>query len=73
MSFQMLGQSNSNRFSSLSSPEKWWIVWHPFKAKKALEASLMALEITDSIKKEGIIGMDINCLPASFPKPSGDL
>ena len=60
MSFQMLGQSKSKRLSSLSNAEKWWVVWHPFKAKRALEVSLKALDITDSIKKEGIIGVDIN-------------
>ena len=47
-------------FSSLSSPEKWWVFWHPFKAKKALEVSIRTLSITDSIKKTGSIGMDIN-------------
>ena len=60
ISFQLAGQTNNSRFSSLSSPEKWWVVWHPFKAKKALEVSLRSLEVTDSIKKEGIIGRDIN-------------
>ena len=60
ISFQLAGQTKNSRFSSLSSPEKWWVVWHPFKAKKALEVSLRVLEVTDSIKKEGIIGRDIN-------------
>ena len=60
ISFQLAGQTKNSRFSSLSSPEKWWVVWHPFKAKKALEVSLRTLEVTDSIKKEGIIGRDIN-------------
>ncbi|MCP4883721.1 MAG: hypothetical protein GY908_08010 [Flavobacteriales bacterium] len=59
ISFQLVGQSKNSRFSSLSSPEKWWVIWHPFKAKKALEVSLRALEVTDSIKKTDVIGRDI--------------
>jgi len=58
--FQAKSQQLSSGFSSLSSPEKWWVVWHPFKAKKALSASLKTLEVTDSIKKTGLIGADIN-------------
>lgn len=60
MNLNVYGQTKKNGFSSLSSPEKWWVVWHPFKAKKALEASLRALEVTDSIKKTGLVGGDIN-------------
>ncbi len=60
LSLQLASQSKNTRFSSLSSPEKWWVVWHPFKAKKALEASLRALVVTDSIKNTGSIGVDIN-------------
>ena len=60
MQFQVKSQQVNSGFSSLSSPEKWWVVWHPFKAKKALTASLKTLDITDSIKKTGSIGTDIN-------------
>lgn len=60
LSLQMTGQSKDKGFSSLSSPEKWWVIWHPFKAKKALEISLRALKVTDSIKKTSTIGVDIN-------------
>lgn len=59
-SLQLIGQNKDNGFSSLSSPEKWWVIWHPFQAKKALEVSLRALKVTDSIKKTGTIGVDIN-------------
>lgn len=58
--FQVKSQQVDSGFSSLSSPEKWWVIWHPFKAKKALTASLSTLEVTDSIKKTGLIGTDIN-------------
>lgn len=60
LSLHLTGQTKRDGFSSLSSPEKWWVVWHPFKAKKALEVSLRALKVTDSIKKTGEIGKDIN-------------
>jgi hypothetical protein len=54
------GQDKRASFSNLSGPEKWWVIWHPFKAKKALEASLKTLRITDSIGNLGIVGKDIN-------------
>jgi len=60
LSLQLIGQTKEKGFSSLSSPEKWWVVWHPFQAKKALEVSLRALKVTDSIKETGLIGVDIN-------------
>ncbi len=49
------GQDKRASFSNLSGPEKWWVIWHPFKAKKALEASLKTLQITDSIGNLGIV------------------
>ena len=60
LSFHLAGQTKDSGFFTLSSPEMWWVVWHPFKAKKALEVSLRALEVTDSIKKTGSIGVDMN-------------
>lgn len=53
-------QSSSSGFSDLSSNEKWWVVFHPFKAKKALHVSIETLYLTDSVKKAGIIGTDNN-------------
>ena len=60
MLFQGKCQQLDSGFSALSSPEKWWVIWHPFKAKKALDVSLKTLSITDSIKKAGLIGTDMN-------------
>jgi len=42
----------------LSSPEKIWIIIHPFKAKKAYFISLEAEKVKDSIKNYGSIGND---------------
>ena len=47
-------------FSKLSKPEKTWVVFHPFKAKKAYAVSLEAEGITDSIKKKKTIGVDVS-------------
>ena len=54
------GQTSKSRPSGVSSPEKWWVIWHPFKAKRALDISLTTLKITDSVGKTGMIGKDIN-------------
>ncbi len=53
-------QAKNTSFSNLSSPEKWWVIWHPFKARNALEVSVKTLQITDSIHKVGVIGTDMN-------------
>ncbi|MDY7394857.1 hypothetical protein UMM65_06360 [Aureibaculum sp. 2210JD6-5] len=47
-------------YSKLSKPERTWVVFHPFKAKKAYQVSREALITTDSIAKENVIGKDIN-------------
>ena len=47
-------------FSKLSKSERTWVVFHPFKAKKAYQISREALITTDSIAKENVIGKDIN-------------
>jgi len=47
-------------YSKLSKPERTWVVFHPFKAKKAYQISREALITTDSIAKENVIGKDIN-------------
>ena len=60
LSFHLVGQSKNPSFSALSSPEKWWVIWHPFKAKRALEVSLRTLAITDSIKATGCLDTDIS-------------
>lgn len=58
--FNSHSQSKSIQFLELSSPEKWWVIMHPFKAKKALIISQDALMVTDSISKTNQIVNDIN-------------
>lgn len=60
LTVDMVGQDMSSKFSNLSSPEKWWVFWHPFKAKTAFTSSMRTLEITDSIKSNNVIGSDLN-------------
>jgi hypothetical protein len=60
MGYSSYAQSTESRFSKLSGPEKWWVIWHPLKAKRALNISLEVLRITDSISKTGSIGHDRN-------------
>jgi len=60
ITFGSWAQVTKSKFSSLSSPEKWWVIWHPFKVKSALEGTLRTLQITDSIKNSDVIGDDIN-------------
>lgn len=48
-------QSKIKSFKKLSCPEKWWVVWHPFVAKKAFSISQLARQKTDSIKQNKIL------------------
>jgi hypothetical protein len=47
-------------FSNVSSPEKTWVAFHPFKAKKAFLISKEAEKTKDSIANIGNIGNDNN-------------
>lgn len=48
-------QSKIKSFKNLSCPEKWWVIWHPFVAKKAFNVSLLARQKTDSIKQNTVL------------------
>ena len=62
LSFLFLGCSPTLKksFSKLSKPEKSWVIFHPFKAKKAYLISLEAESTKDSISNSGIVGSDNN-------------
>jgi len=47
-------------FSKLSKPEKTWVTFHPFKAKKAYSISVEAEKVKDSMAKANTIGQDNN-------------
>ncbi len=52
-------QSKVGTFFTLSSPEKCWVLFHPFKAKMAFEITKITLVKTDSVAKETILS-DLN-------------
>tara|TARA_R110002073_G_scaffold57778_4_gene146699 strand:+ start:112056 stop:112466 length:411 start_codon:yes stop_codon:yes gene_type:complete len=47
-------------FSKLSPPEKSWVVFHAFKAKKAYSISLEAERVKDSMNGHASVGSDPN-------------
>lgn len=51
-------QSNFQKFKKLSAPKKCWVIWHPFKAKKALLISNEAKKVSDSIRKTNLLDGD---------------
>ncbi|MBX2960409.1 MAG: hypothetical protein KF732_10685 [Flavobacteriales bacterium] len=52
----LIGQNTTLRqFKKLSCPEKRWVIFHPFVAKKALKVSLEAREITAEIKQQKLL------------------
>lgn len=51
-------QSNFKKFKKLPTSKKWWVIFHPFKAKKALRISLEANRISDSIKNSNLLDGD---------------
>ena len=55
-SLTLIGQKNAIKsFKKISCPEKWWVITHPFVAKKALKVSQIARLKTDSIKTNNIL------------------
>jgi len=46
------------QFKKLSTPKKWWVVFHPFKAKKTLRISKEVIKVADSISKTSILDGD---------------
>lgn len=55
---QISAQSTWEKFWNLSAPYKKWVVFHPFKAKKALEISMEATVVSDSIAKTDVLDQD---------------
>ena len=48
-------QKEYKTFFELSGPKKWWVFFHPFKAKKSYEISKEAQQVSDSIKKTTLL------------------
>ena len=60
VSLESYSQSRTKQFFKLSTPEKCWVIFHPFKAKRAFYVMQEALKTTDSISKIDLIGKDLN-------------
>ena len=54
----VFAQSSYQKFKNLSSPKKWWVILHPFKAKKALLISKDVNKVSDSIRKSNLLDKD---------------
>ncbi|CAL2080055.1 DUF6973 domain-containing protein [Tenacibaculum sp. 190524A05c] len=54
----VFAQSNYQKFKELSSPKRWWVILHPFKAKKALLISKDVNKVSDSIRKSNLLDGD---------------
>ena len=58
--FSSYTQSKTIDFLKLSTPEKYWVIFHPFKAKRAFIITKEVLKTTDSILKLNLLGNNIN-------------
>jgi hypothetical protein len=56
--FQGFSQTNWQKFKKLSCPDKTWVVFHVFKAKKAFEISKEAQRVADSVAKTPLLDGD---------------
>jgi len=56
MIFTSLAQdSNFQNFKKLSTPEKCWVIWHPFVAKKAYRITKTARKATFKVEKDSVL------------------
>lgn len=58
VSISSFSQTSFQKFKKLSPPKKWWVIWHPLKAKKALTVSKEANKVADSIKDSPLLDKD---------------
>ena len=54
----LVSQTYWQQFKKLSTPKVTWVIFHPFKAKKALQLSKVANKVTDSIRKTSLLDGD---------------
>jgi hypothetical protein len=58
-SFPVYSQKNLT-FWSLSGPEKWWVITHPFVAGKAKKITTEARIVSEEIRKDSLLDHDSN-------------
>lgn len=61
VTFQISAQENLfKKFKTLSRPEKCWVIWHPFIAKKTNSISLEARKFANEALKDTLLDSDGN-------------
>lgn len=60
VSFKGSSQSDWESFKKLEGPYKSWVIFHPFKAKKAFVISKEAQRVADSVAKTPLLDGDKN-------------
>ena len=58
--YASFGQANKSGFKKLSAAEKCWVIFHPFKSKKAYRISTAAQKTADSIATTNRLDGDKN-------------
>ena len=53
-------QTPVKSFRQLSCPEKWWVLTHPFIAKKAKKITSDAIRISDEMKRDSLLDGNSN-------------
>ncbi|MEO8088421.1 MAG: hypothetical protein ABI763_16495 [Bacteroidota bacterium] len=56
--FLSKSQSPSSGFKKLSCPEKWWVICHPFIAKKTYRITLEARSVSKEMEKDSLLDHD---------------
>lgn len=59
INFSTQSQESGLEFFKLSSAERYWVVTHLFKSKKAWQITQEVLRVTDSLKNKNTIGTDL--------------
>lgn len=57
-SVSTFSQSKLSKLKEVSAPKIWWVVWHPFKTKRALKISIETKKVSDSIKSSNLLDGD---------------
>jgi len=52
--------SPQSHYRALSCPEKWWVIFHPFIAKKTYRLSIQAREVSKELLKDSFFDGDEN-------------
>lgn len=57
---ESFAQNKKSNLGKISCAEKWWVVFHPFIAKKTYNLTRYARTVADSVKKSDVLDGDIS-------------